>query len=221
MPGYELFWISGSPPCWRVMLAMEVKGLDYKPVRFDNAKGEQKDPEFLKINPLGEVPVLKRGELVVCQSLAILAYLDKAHPEPALFGATAAETAAIWQQILQFDATMPGPIRAITRPIFRRRIAEHMEQILEAAEKIRPELDAIEMRLTGAGVLAGSAVTAADIALYPPLMQLMRAAGNEEAQGLNLGLHPLSQHYPRIAHWVERIEALPGYDRAYPPHWRS
>ena len=105
MSGYEVFFISGSPPCWRVMLAMEVKGLGYEATRFDNAKGEQKNPEFLKINPRGHVPVLRNGETVVTESLAILAYLDRAHPEPALFGATAVDAGAIWQQILDFEAS--------------------------------------------------------------------------------------------------------------------
>jgi len=52
----ELYFISGSPPCWSVMLAMEIKGLDYTPRRLDNSKGEQKSDVFLAINPRGHVP---------------------------------------------------------------------------------------------------------------------------------------------------------------------
>ncbi len=220
MSDYEVFWISGSPPCWRVMLAMEVKGLDYKSTRFDNAKGEQKNPGFLKINPRGHVPVLKHGDVVVCESLAILAYLDRAHPAPALFGGTAAQTGAIWQQILEFDAAMPGPIRAVTRPVFRGKTQEQADSIREAADQLRPNVAAINARLDDAPYLAGDELSAADVAIYPSLMQLMRAAGRDEAVALDLGLAPLGGCFPAIAKWCERIEGLPGYERAYPPHWK-
>ena len=220
MSDYELFWISGSPPCWRVMLAMEIKGLTYKSIRFDNAKGEQKNPEFLKINPFGQVPVLKCGEVVIRESLAIVAYLDSAHPEPSLFGETPALTGAIWQQILEFDAAMPGPVRAITRPVFRGKTHEQADGIREAAETVRPHVAALNEQLEHAPYLAGGALSAADVALYPPLMQLMRAAGREEALALGLGLAPLTECFPAIARWCERVEAVPGYERAYPPHWK-
>lgn len=220
MSDYELFWISGSPPCWRVMLAMEVKGLSYASTRFDNAKGEQKNPEFLKINPRGHVPVLKNGETVICESLAILAYLDKAHPEPSLFGETPVQTGAIWQQILEFDAAMPGPIRAITRPVFRGKTPEQADSIREAADTVRPNVAALNDQLENTPYLSGNTLGAADIALYPPLMQLMRAAGREEALALDLGLAPLAECFPAMARWCQRIEALPGYERAYPPHWK-
>ena len=220
MSGYELFWISGSPPCWRVMLAMEVKGLDYVSTRFDNAKGEQKNPDFLKINPKGHVPVLKSGATVVCESLAILAYLEKAHPEPALLGETAAQTGAIWQQILAFDAATPDPIRAITRPVFRGKTQEQVDSIREAAEKLRPHITELDERLRDAPFLAGTSLSAADVAIYPALMQLMRAAGRDEALALNLNLAPVAEHFPAIASWCGRIAGLPGYERAYPPHWK-
>jgi hypothetical protein len=31
---------------------------------------------------------------------------------------------------------------------------------------------------------------------------------------------PFDAKYPRLASWLTRFEALPGYDRTYPPHWR-
>jgi hypothetical protein len=32
--------------------------------------------------------------------------------------------------------------------------------------------------------------------------------------------HPFSEVYPRTLQWVERIEALPGYEKTFPAHWR-
>jgi glutathione S-transferase len=50
---------------------------------------------------------------------------------------------------------------------------------------------------------------------------LLRAASKEAAQPFNLGLLPLGHTFPNIARWVQRIEALPNYQRTYPPHWRQ
>ncbi len=43
-----------------------------------------KTPEVLKLNPRGQVPVLKDGDVVVSESLATLQYLEEAYPDPCL-----------------------------------------------------------------------------------------------------------------------------------------
>ena len=50
-----IYWGSGSPPCWRIMIALEEKGVKYgnKMLSFD--KQEHKSEEILKINPRGQV----------------------------------------------------------------------------------------------------------------------------------------------------------------------
>ena len=96
MAGRELYFISGSPPCWSVMLALGVKDLDYTPRRLSNSAGDQKSPEYLSINPRGHVPVLLDGDTVVTETLAVLSYLDAAYPTLSLFGETPEETARIW-----------------------------------------------------------------------------------------------------------------------------
>ncbi|KAL1536193.1 hypothetical protein AAHA92_28879 [Salvia divinorum] len=64
------YWRS-SCSC-RVRIALNLKGLDYEYIAVNLLKGEQKSPEFLKLNPLGLVPVLIDGDTVVSDSLAIL-----------------------------------------------------------------------------------------------------------------------------------------------------
>ncbi|MBI2350486.1 MAG: glutathione S-transferase family protein, partial [Deltaproteobacteria bacterium] len=49
---------------------------------------------------------------------------------------------------------------------------------------------------------------------------LLRAASKESAKPLNLGFLPLAQTYPNVAAWVTRVEAIPGYEKTYPPHWK-
>ncbi len=215
-----LYFISGSPPCWTVMLALEVKGLAYRQKRLDNAKREQKSPEFLKINPRGQVPVLTQGDLIVCETLAILSYLDATYPAPPLFGETPEETARIWQAICECDGNLREPIGDISRPLFRGKGQEFAEQITEAAAIVRNELTLLEARLLSQSWLAGETLSAADLITFPVLMQLSRASAREEAAPLGLAIHPLSEHFPNLDEWRKRVEALQGFHNAYPPHWK-
>jgi maleylacetoacetate isomerase len=73
-----------SSAAYRVRLALNYKGLSYEQVAIDLRKGEQRRPEFLKINPQGLVPVLEDDGVVLTQSLPILNYLEERYPEPAL-----------------------------------------------------------------------------------------------------------------------------------------
>ncbi len=81
----ELYWGSGSPYSWRVLLALEYKRLAYDSHLLQFSKQEHKSPQMLRMNPRGRVPVLKDGDYVVFESLACLLYLDRKYPElPAL-----------------------------------------------------------------------------------------------------------------------------------------
>jgi glutathione S-transferase len=53
-----LYWVSGSPPSWRVMLTLAMKQLPYRSERIDSASGALKAPAYLDINPRGQVPTL-------------------------------------------------------------------------------------------------------------------------------------------------------------------
>ncbi|KAG9135108.1 hypothetical protein Leryth_011605 [Lithospermum erythrorhizon] len=65
----------------RVRIALNFKGLDYEYKAVNLLKGEQSNPDFLKLNPLGYVPALVVGEVVVADSLAILMYLEEKYPQ--------------------------------------------------------------------------------------------------------------------------------------------
>ncbi|EQD47332.1 protein containing Glutathione S-transferase, partial [mine drainage metagenome] len=68
----EVYWGSGSPYAWRVLLALEHKGLPYTAHLLQFSKQEHKSPHLLQMNPRGRVPVLKDGDYVCFESLAIL-----------------------------------------------------------------------------------------------------------------------------------------------------
>jgi maleylpyruvate isomerase len=83
----KLYSYFRSSSTWRVRIALEYKGLVYEPVYVHLRKegGQQHSPEFMKISPLGQVPVLEiageRGPTYITQSMAILEYLEEIHPK--------------------------------------------------------------------------------------------------------------------------------------------
>ena len=217
----ELYWGSGSPFAWRVMLTLAVKGVPYESKLLEFSKGEHKTPAYLRLNPRGKVPTLKDGDFVIYESIAIMAYLDRKYPEPPLFGTTPQEAGSIWQTISECESYFVSAGDKVIRPVFFGKGLENVEGIQQAAESIRAELYAIDARLGRSNWMVGAQISAADIVIFPAVQLLLRAASKEAAQPFNLGLMPLSQTYPNIARWVRHIENLPGYERTYPPHWRQ
>src|SRR5580698_5733710 len=76
----DFYWGSGSPPCWRVALALEFKGLTYNSHLLHFDRQEHKSPQMLAMNFRGRLPVLRDNDYVVFESLAILYYLDQSYP---------------------------------------------------------------------------------------------------------------------------------------------
>lgn len=217
----ELYWGSGSPFAWRVMLTLELKRLPYESKLLEFSKEEHKTPAYLQLNPRGKVPTLKDGDFVLYESIAIMAYLDRKYPTPPIFGTTAEQTGLIWRSVLECESYLLSAGDKIVRPLFFGKGLENVNEIQAAAEVIRRELKIIDERLAQPNWLVDAEISAADIAIFPAVQLLLRAAGKEAARPLELGLIPLAKTFPNIARWINRIEELPNYQRTYPPHWRE
>jgi glutathione S-transferase len=217
----ELYWGSGSPFAWRVMLALEIKKIPYTSHLLEFSKKQHQTPEFLALNPRGKVPLLKDGDFTLGESLAIIAYLDRKAPEPPLFGRNAAETGLIWRSISETVSYLEPLAIRIVGPLFFNKAAEKADDINAAIAPLHDELKALEKTLSRSRWLVGDSISAADIVVHPVIENLLRAAGKEAAKDFDLGLLPFERRYPALAAWRERIRALPGYDRTYPPHWRA
>jgi len=223
MAELEVFWDSGSPYVWRVLLALEVKQVPYtsRPIQF--SKGEHKTPEFLAMNPRGKIPVVRFGDFTLYESTAILAWLDREWPERPIFGRDSSEHGQIWRAVSEIEAYLQPEVVRMARLRMARAIhfdSTELEAVKTAAEATHTELGRIEGALLGQ-TMVGDQVSAADIVLLPSVQLILRAAGHERAAPLELGFLPLADRYPKLAAWLQRMEALPGYDRTYPPHWRS
>jgi glutathione S-transferase len=95
------------------------------------------------------------------------------------------------------------------------------DELADSMHAVASEARSIEARLSKSDWVVGEALTAADIVIFPGLQILLRALNKPEARDLSSRFLPLEVNYPALARWVARVEALPGYERTFPPHWRT
>ena len=217
----DLYWGSGSPFSWRVLLALEYKELAYESHELQFSKQEHKSPQMLRMNPRGRVPVIKDGDFVVYESLACLLYLDRRYPERPIFGTSAEEAGTIMRVICEYQAYAEQYVTKIVAAVFLETLAEDVEQVTRAMHVVAGEARTIEGRLSQCDWLVGEQPSAADMVVFPSIMWLLRAMEKREAGDLRSRFLPMEATYPAIGRWIKRMEHLPGYERTYPPHWRE
>ena len=220
MMAIDVYWGSGSPYAWRVLLALEHKGLSYNSHVLQFSKQEHKSPQMLALNWRGKVPVLKDGDYVCFESLAILYYLDLKYPSPPIFGRTPEEAGAIMRVICEYQAYIEPQLSTIVEAVFRKGDLRS-EGVTKAMHAAASEARTIEARLAKADWVVGESFSAVDMVIFPGIQLLRRALEKPEARDLASRFLPMEINYPGIGRWVARIAALPGYERTYPPHWRS
>lgn len=216
-----LYFVSGSPFAWRAMLALGVKGLEYEAKLLSASEGDTQKPAFLALNPRGKVPVLVDGDVTVYESIAVIAYLDRAYPEAPLFGKTPKEAALVWRRVMELDAYLGTALAAAARPILTQTFAGKEEEINDSFALVGDEIRTVNNWLDGNDFMAGEAPSAVDIMLYPHLAMIARIGPTIQVPGITPNVPNYAEDFPELAAWMKRVEALPGFDAAYPPHWRD
>lgn len=207
----------GSPYSWRVWLALEHLGLPYELKILSFADKDQMKPEFVAINPRHQVPTIVHDGFALWESVAILEYLDEIAPVKKLFPGDAKNRARIRRLIHECKSHLDdkglGPLfqEAYMKPAGE---APDEVRIGKAREVVIAELGYFANQMQGA-FLAGDAPTAADFALYAEVAYVKRMAATKPVTRLD-GVMPKA-----IVDWVARIEALPYFDKTFPPHWRG
>jgi len=77
---------------------------------------------------------------VLNESLAIMAYLDRAFPAPSIFGESAHEAARNWRLISEFFSYLYGPLNRIVTPLYAGKTAEKADDIRAALPVVHEEL---------------------------------------------------------------------------------
>lgn len=162
---YTLYYSPGA--CSRAVHAvLHEVGAEHKIVKINTMAGEQKKPEFLKINPFGAVPVLKDGENVILEGAAQIIYLLDKHKSP-LLPQSGPERAKALQWLSFGNATL-HPAYGKTFGLRKVDLDDKTRDALatQYLEGIQKLWDEVEKHLAANGpYLAGKDVTAGDILL--------------------------------------------------------
>ncbi len=219
--GITVYAVSGAPRAWRVLLGLTFKGIDYDIHYLEASKREHKSEAYLKINPRGNIPALVRDGQTIRDSVAILAWLDRAYLDSPLFRATADEAAVIWQVTMESCDYLRDAADALLRPLFFGGATEKTPELIQAAGTMQKELGHLETQLGTHDFLAGGKPTAADAVSYPEVRFIQRAAETQTGLMANLGFEASFASYPHIVAWKQRVEAVEGFEKTLPPHWNA
>jgi maleylacetoacetate isomerase len=195
-----------SSACYRVRIALKLKGVDYETRQVDLRGDEQKSGSYRVLNPQGLVPTLEIDGHRLTQSLAIINYLDIRYPNQPLIPAAAADRAHV--------VAMAMTIACDIHPLNNLRVLKYLKNELGHdqgdvdlwyAHWITEGLAALEvMAAPQAGsFLFGNAPTGADVCLVPQLYNARR---------FNVPL----DDYPTLLRAEENANKLDGFAAAHP-----
>lgn len=136
----KLYNLSAGMNPRRVRIFLAEKGIEIPMQEIDFMKNEQQTPEFLKINPMGKLPVLELDDgTILTESIAICRYIESLHPEPNMFGTTPLETAQIEMWARRAELEIGVQVMSVfsnLNPIWVGRIT----QVKESGELAREKL---------------------------------------------------------------------------------
>ncbi len=206
---------SGSPYAWRVWLALEHKAITYELKMISFSAGDLKRPEFLRINPRHKVPAITDGDLALYESAAIVEYLDEQYASgKKLFPGTTKQRAVIRRLVREADEYVAhAQEQLVDQVLFTPQDQWDADEIASARKSLGRELGIFEGYLSG-DYLAEE-LSAADITLYPMIALCLRMERKKP------DLDVRSAIGPKLGAWMKRMEALPYFDKTYPPHWKS
>ena len=198
-----------SSASYRVRIALALKGLKVTSVLLDLRGGEQKLERFLQINSQGFVPALTLDDgVVLTQSVAIIEYLDEAHPDPPLLPQAPLERARV--------RALAQAITCDVHPLNNLRVLQYLEKDLGQDRASRDAwyghwvqlgFEALERWLVREAATGrychGDTPTLADVCLVPQVFNARRFAVNLQA-------------YPRIVGIDAACRELPEFQGAAP-----
>jgi len=216
MSAFTVHSIPGSPFGRSVLLTLEEKGAPYRFARV--VPGTLRSSEHLARHPFGRVPVLEHGDFRLYETAAIVRYLDRVLPGPALTPADP-RAAARMDQLMNVNDwyLFQGPANVIG---FQRIVGPRLlglttdEQAIAAVlPKAQVVLDELARELGGAAYFAGEQLTLADLMLAPQLEFLSQtpewAPLTARSANLNAWLARMAARASMRATTWEQVAALP------------
>ncbi len=194
----KLYTFPPSTNSRKVRIALLEKGLEFERINVDLSKREQKQPEYLKIHPFGQVPALDDEGFVVYDSTVINEYLEDEYPYPPLMPKDS-EGRARARMMEDFRDTHYNPPCVKIIYEMRKPEGERVADVIATAKAdINKCFDRLETELQGKEYLAGS-FSLADIAFMANLDLLDR---------FQIAVDP---KYANTTAWIARLKARPSF----------
>lgn len=200
---YVLYHSPFSQHARRVVSLLEEAQLPYEIKPIDMAKGEFRSPEYLAINPNGQIPTLLDGDLKIHESNAILRYLCNKHELTQWYPSDHKTRAVVDQWLDWGQCRMTNPvIDVVLNTMF---LGENGDQeaIKQGHQQLSERLPILDAALEDQPFLAGEQPTIADLSIASMVF--------------HLGLAKASPTQPNIQNWFRRIMELQGFQRSLPP----
>ncbi|AKU97666.1 Glutathione S-transferase [Labilithrix luteola] len=182
-------------------------GIEPELVTIDLAKGEQRRPEFMAVNPNGKVPVLVDDDFVLSESQAIMAYLADKTPGQTLYPTELRARAEV-NKWMFWSANHWGP--SISQINWERLVKKFLGMgepdeavVAKAVTMFHDFAKVLDSHLEKREWLVGNGVTLADIAVGCPLMVAVPAQ------------LPLAS-YANLQAWFARVQELPAWKAVAP-----
>jgi glutathione S-transferase len=190
----KLYDAAPSGNCHKARLLLSMLKVPYETVPVALGKKEQKTPEYLAKNPLGQVPLLEDDGYFVHDSQAILVYLAKKYGK----GDWLPDDAKGMGEVMQWVVYAANEVAAGPRAARGMARSDKKDGLPALQQKARDVLKTLDDHLKSREWLACGRPTIGDIAVYP------YTALSGEA-GITMS------DYPNVQKWIRRVEALPGY----------
>ena len=206
----ELFYGRTSGNSARAAFALFEAQADWQPHLVDWREGGNRSAEYLALNPMGKIPVLKDGELVLWESNAINWYVAETHPAAGLLPTSLASRAAVQRwQFFQAGHVTPASFQIIraTNPHIQQsmRVREDSPAVTAARLELARYLQVLDTALEGREWLEGG-FSLADLA-YAPHLSMIADGGFDFAP------------YPALRDWLKRLFARPAWQKTVALIW--
>ncbi len=197
------------PFCQKTRIVLAEKDLSYELVPVDLQAGEQKRPEFIKLNPFGKVPVLIDDEVIVYDSTIINEYLEDEYPHPQLMPSDSAARARVRTFEDYADNAFIPLTSTIMRELRKPEAERDQEKLTTSRQQVARMLAVIDGSLAGRNWLVGN-FSLADVG-FAPRMVILPALG--------VAVDP---EWRNLAAWIQRLNQRASiHDLAGLASWRA
>ena len=199
---YRIFYSPGA--CALAShIALVDAGADYKAVRVNFQTGEQRSPEYLKLNPKGRVPALATDRWVLTETPAILAYLAQTYPKARL---APLDDPLAFARVQEFNSYLCSTVHVHHAHRTRGSRWADDPAVIEALKKKVAQNMTDAFALIEGGMLKGPWVTGPDYTICDPY--LFTLSGWLESDGVDVA------KFPRVHDHFKRMNERPAVKRA-------